>query len=129
MLERHPHYPRWVAGLALVLDGVAFARSGGARSARHVTGAGVKERLLANSSDKEGSSILSRQGKDVKKERKKTQKVKTASSDGSKGKGPRLTTTPTTTAAAAAAATAEGADTAAVDKAKKLGGRWVHVHD
>jgi hypothetical protein len=132
MWERHPHYPRWQAGMALALDGVAFARGG---RARHGTRDSGKEQLLllTNRGGSGGGSISGSQKKEGKKqhkkEHKKEQKPKTASSMHSKGKQPR--TNSSSTAAAVTGSSSRVDATDAPDATKSTtsggGGRWIHV--
>lgn len=120
--ERHPHYPRWVAGWALVQDGVAFARAGGGRTAPRTRAAiqgsggvegnvGSHTKLLSDAHSSKGAH---------KKERKRRSEHKKGGSKVAKG----LTGTGTP----ASNSTASDSNGGLKSAPSGSGGRWVHIH-
>ena len=124
VLQRYPHYSRWVAGFAIVLDGVAFARGGGGGGRRAGERAAQQARLL----DTGGGT-----------DRPKAPKGKGAAESGSrqkkggrKQKEKRATDerarTPADTPAARDSGSAAPARVAEPKSTPSAGsGRWVHV--
>lgn len=128
--DAHPHHPRWISVGGLVLDGVAFAASGGERrpATKPSSGAAAPptERLLA-AGEPQGRQSPKKKGREKGKdeENKKDKKEKKEKRPKASGPGEINGVTSAqqqqeqgqqSSAAAAAAPTASGG-----------GGRWVHL--